>query len=48
MKRLAINISDELHKELKQHALNIDKTVTEYVLGLIEKDKKNREKTNQK
>lgn len=44
MKRLTVNISDELHKELKQHALNIDKTVTDYVLDLIKKDEPNREK----
>lgn len=38
MKTVAIKIDDLLHKELKHHAVNQDKTVTKIVTELIEKE----------
>tara|TARA_B100001996_G_scaffold122266_1_gene92452 strand:- start:316 stop:519 length:204 start_codon:yes stop_codon:yes gene_type:complete len=41
MRKLSINISKALHKEVKRYALDHDMTVTEFVLEMIKKHMKN-------
>jgi hypothetical protein len=36
MKRLSMNIPDDLHKRLRRYAVEADKEMTEIVLKLIE------------
>ena len=38
MKKLGIEMSDELHKRIKIHAIELDITIKDYILNLIEKD----------
>lgn len=38
MKRVGIVMDDLLHKELKHHAVNQDKTVTEIIVELVRKE----------
>ena len=38
MKTIAVKIEDELHKQLKLHAVNQGKTVTSIVAELIRKE----------
>lgn len=38
MKRLIVDLDEELHKEMKIKALQDDKTVKQYVTDLIRKD----------
>jgi hypothetical protein len=36
MKRLSMNIPDDLHKRLRRYAVEVDKEMTEIVLKLVE------------
>ena len=38
MKRLIVDLDEELHKKMKIKALQDDKTVKQYIADLIEKD----------
>lgn len=38
MKRLIIDLEDELHKKMRIRALQDDKTVKQYISELIQKD----------
>lgn len=38
MKRLIVDLDEELHKKMKIKALQDDKTVKQYIANLIEKD----------
>lgn len=38
MKRLIVDLHEELHKKMKIKALQDDKTVKQYIADLIEKD----------
>lgn len=38
MKRIGIQVEDELFKELKIYAINSDQTVTDIIIALIRKE----------
>lgn len=38
MKRVVVEMENDLHKKVKIKALNLDKTTKDYVLDLIKKD----------
>lgn len=40
MKRLIVDLDEELHKKMKIKALQDDKTLKQYIADLIEKDVK--------
>lgn len=46
MKRLVVEIDDDLHKKIKLQALNEDKSIKDYVRDVIKEDlKKEKEQT---
>lgn len=38
MKRIGIIVDDELHKELKHYAVDQEKSLTDFIVGLIKKE----------
>lgn len=44
LKTITLRITPEFHKRLKLTALELDTSMTEYIMDLIEKDMKKREK----
>lgn len=43
MKRLVVNVTDEKHSEIKTISRMLNKSITDYVLDLIDEDLKNKE-----
>lgn len=44
MKHLGLVIDEKLHKEAKMRALELDKTLTDYICDMIRKDIEQKEK----
>lgn len=47
MKRLIVDLDEELHKKMKIKALQDDKTLKQYIANLIEKDVKTKKEQTQ-
>ena len=47
MKRVGIVMDDNLFKELKHYAVNLDKTVTDIIVGLVKKEMETKKEQTQ-
>lgn len=46
MKKIVIELEDDLHKKVKMQALSTDKTMKDYVRFILEKDLQKKEQTH--